>query len=66
MSQAHIARKAYRLKEAAQIAGNVSMRTIYNWRDRQGLRITNVAGIPMIFEDDLEAFLAKFRTPEAV
>jgi hypothetical protein len=54
-------REAYTLRQAAERLGPVSVRTIYNWAKREGLKITHVTGIPMIFADDLAAFLAKFR-----
>jgi hypothetical protein len=63
--QTVISRQTYTLREAAERVGPVSVRTLYNWEKREGLRITRVAGIPMIFADDLDAFLAKYRPPAA-
>jgi hypothetical protein len=54
-------RYAHTLKETAELVGPVSIRTIYNWIDREGLKVTKVAGRPMILDDDLKAFVAKYR-----
>ena len=61
MAQSQSERLAYTLKETAERVGPVSIRTIYNWSDREGLRVTKVAGRPMVLREDLQAFLAKFR-----
>ncbi len=53
-----------RIKEYAADR-KVSVRTVYNWRDRHGLRISHVVGIPVIFDDDDAAFMAQFREPAA-
>ncbi len=41
-------REAYTLKEVADRVGPVSIRTIYNWIDREGLTVTKIAGRPMV------------------
>ena len=65
MAQQQTEREAYVLKEVAQRVGPVSIRTVYNWIDREGLRVTKIAGRPMVMHEDLEAFLRKFRAEAA-
>ena len=54
-------REAYILKEVAERVGPVSIRTIYNWIDKGLLKVTRVAGRPMVFHEDLKDMLTKCR-----
>jgi len=55
-------RRSRRIKDYAQFRG-VSTRTVYNWAERHGLKISHIGSIPVVFDDDDVAFIAKFREP---
>jgi hypothetical protein len=57
-------RRAHTLAQVADRVGPVSLRTVYTWIKKHGLPVTRIADRPMVLDDDLEAFIAKYRAPE--
>jgi transposase len=54
-------RDAYLLREVAERVGPVSIRTVYNWIEHEGLKVTKIAGRPMVLKEDLASFVQKYR-----
>ena len=57
-------RAAFTVDEVSELLGGVSRRTVYNWINRHGLKVTKVGSRPMILAEDLEAFRVRNRQPE--
>lgn len=51
------ARLTYTLAQAAEHLGGITVQTLKAWSDRHGLRITRIAGKPMVLHEDLMAFI---------
>ena len=54
-------RDAYTLIEVADRLGGVSLRSVYNYIDKHGLKVVHIGSKPMVLRDDLAAFLAGAR-----
>lgn len=47
------------------MVGGLSVKTVRRWSDRGELKVSRIAGRPMVFKEDLDAFLSKCGRREA-
>lgn len=62
---AQVDRVAYTLQGVADLVGGLSVKTVRRWSDRGELKVSRIAGRPMVFKEDLDAFLSKCGRREA-